>query len=388
MDKPSLARLQLFELVLAIALVTGCAQNNNNPDTSSLLITPIASMTSIMETSPTSDPTAISTESVWEIMENWSPANQIRVMLIDRSGDLWTGGPGGVVHWDLKTNTPTVYALRGNPQNTNVTALSQTTDGTIWVGTFGNGLARFDGSSWRTFTTEDGLPGNNIVAQTVTSLGELWFTTKKDNSLEDAHFAHFDGTNWIIEQGTAFQHLATLPDDSLVGVYNPPPVGGIYFTSYPGIFDGQRWNDLGIYPGDWVDAITVAPDGVLWVAIGDTVHRYENSVWKELIPPWKGMDFTFVSSIAVSAENIAWFGFSRYAAFDLDPCGERSDSVEEVGVYRYDGKTWTHFTTEDGLIDNKICAISLDLSGNVWFGSYDKGVSRFNGETWTSYIVP
>jgi hypothetical protein len=100
------------------------------------------------------------------------------------------------------------------------------------------------------------------------------------------------------------------------------------------------------------------------------------------------MDFTFVSSIAVSAENIAWFGFSRYAAFDLDPCGERSDSVEEVGVYRYDGKTWTHFTTEDGLIDNKICAISLDLSGNVWFGSYDKGVSRFNGETWTSYIVP
>jgi ligand-binding sensor domain-containing protein len=301
---------------------------------------------------------------------------------------LWTGGTEGVILWDLKINTPIVYAMSGGSENTNVIALSQTSDGAIWAGTFGNGLARFDGSSWRSFTTKDGLPGNYIVAQTVTSLGELWFTTQKDNSLEDAHFAHFDGTNWIIEKGTAFQRLVTLPDDSIVGVYNAPPVGGIYFNSQLGVFDGQNWSDLGVYPGEWVDAITIAPDGVIWFATRDSVYRYENNIWEELIPPWAGRDFTPVSSMAVSTENVAWFGFSRYAAFDLDPCGSRSDSVEERGVYRYDGKTWTHFTTEDGLVDNKICAISLDLSGNVWFGSFDKGVSRFDGENWTSYIVP
>jgi len=309
-------------------------------------------------------------------------------MLIDQSGDLWTGGQGGVVNWDLKINTPTVYAIRGESENTNVVALSQTSDGAIWAGTFGNGLARFDGSSWGTSTTKDGLPGNYIVAQTVTSLGELWFTTQKDNSLEDSHFVHFDGTNWIIEKGIAFQRLVTLPDDSIVSVYNEPPVNGIYFNSRLGIFDGRSWNDLGIYPGEWADAITVAPDGVIWFATRDTVYRYENHIWKEIIPPWVGKDFTSVSSIAVSADNVAWFGFSRHVAFDIDPCGDRSDSDEERGVYRYDGKTWTHFTTEDGLIDNKICAITLDPSGNVWFGSFDKGVSRYDGQGWKSYVIP
>ena len=55
---------------------------------------------------------------------------------------------------------------------------------------------------------------------------------------------------------------------------------------------------------------------------------------------------------------------------------------------RYDGKLWMHFTTKDGLIDNKICAINIDANDNVWFGSFDKGVSRFDGKTWTSYVVP
>jgi ligand-binding sensor domain-containing protein len=61
--------------------------------------------------------------------------------------------------------------------------------------------------------------------------------------------------------------------------------------------------------------------------------------------------------------------------------------TEEIGVYRYNGQSWTHFTTADGLVDNKICAITIGPDGNVWFGSYDQGVSRFDGTAWTSYII-
>jgi len=69
-------------------------------------------------------------------------------MLIDWSGDLWASGPSGLVHWDLDTDKPTYYVISANAENTNVVALSQTPDNAIWVGTFGNGIARFDGTIW------------------------------------------------------------------------------------------------------------------------------------------------------------------------------------------------------------------------------------------------
>ncbi len=398
MNQLYFSRLRLFGLVVTIALVTGCVGNHNatrisssTPVTSTPLVLPKESSTPTVEVvSPTADLTTASVETkpVWEVMKNWSAANQIRTVLIDQSGNLWTGGPGGVVHWDLKTNTPTIYAIRGEPENTNVVALSQTPDGAIWAGTFGKGLARFDGKTWKSFTTVDGVPGNYSVAQTVTSDGELWVAIQKDNSLEDSHFVRFDGTNWITEKGIAFQRLVTLPNDSIVSVYNEPPIGGTYFNSEVGIFDGQNWNDLGVYPGEWIGAITVAPDGVIWFATDNAIYRYVHQMWTKMAPPWKGKDFTSVSSMAISKDGLAWFGFSRHVAFDLDPCGDRSDSGEERGIYRYNGKIWTHFTADDGLVDNKICAIALDPSGNVWFGSFDKGVSRFDGHNWTSYVVP
>lgn len=52
------------------------------------------------------------------------------------------------------------------------------------------------------------------------------------------------------------------------------------------------------------------------------------------------------------------------------------------GVYRYDGKTFTNFTTKDGLNSNGVFAIYEDKKGNIWFGT-DKGLSRFDGKTFT-----
>jgi len=48
------------------------------------------------------------------------------------------------------------------------------------------------------------------------------------------------------------------------------------------------------------------------------------------------------------------------------------------GAYRFDVTTekFTHFTTEDGLIDNHISSILEDKAGNLWFGT-EKGVCRY-----------
>ncbi len=54
------------------------------------------------------------------------------------------------------------------------------------------------------------------------------------------------------------------------------------------------------------------------------------------------------------------------------------------GVSRFDGSNWITYTVEDGLAENTVRAIAVDLEGGVWFGTI-AGVSYFKDETWTTY---
>lgn len=58
-----------------------------------------------------------------------------------------------------------------------VISLAVDRQGIVWAGTWGGGLARFDGREWRNFTTADGLPGNHIFMLHLGEDGRLWIGT-------------------------------------------------------------------------------------------------------------------------------------------------------------------------------------------------------------------
>ncbi|HTF02654.1 MAG TPA: two-component regulator propeller domain-containing protein [Bacteroidia bacterium] len=53
------------------------------------------------------------------------------------------------------------------------------------------------------------------------------------------------------------------------------------------------------------------------------------------------------------------------------------------GVYRYDGKTLTHFTTKDGLCHNQVREIKEDKSGNIYINTIG-GISKFDGRVFVT----
>lgn len=55
----------------------------------------------------------------------------------------------------------------------------------------------------------------------------------------------------------------------------------------------------------------------------------------------------------------------------------------DLGVYRFDGKTLVHFTADDGLVSNRIRGIQEDRAGNVYFTTYE-GISRFDGNAFST----
>ena len=60
-----------------------------------------------------------------------------------------------------------------------IISLEVTPDGTVWNGTWGGGLSRFDGKQWLNFTDEDGLPSNHIFMLYLDQKNDLWVGTSK-----------------------------------------------------------------------------------------------------------------------------------------------------------------------------------------------------------------
>jgi len=59
----------------------------------------------------------------------------------------------------------------------------------LWAGTWGGGLARFDGEEWINFTESEGLAGDIVYALAEDEAGVLWVGTNKGLS-------RFDGNSW------------------------------------------------------------------------------------------------------------------------------------------------------------------------------------------------
>jgi ligand-binding sensor domain-containing protein len=320
-------------------------------------------------------------ESAWKIVTHQPGANQIRAMLFDQSGNLWAGGPDGLVRWDLETGAPTIYVFSADPETSNVVALAQTTDGSLWVGTYGHGLFRFDGKTWQKFTTQEGLPGNYTISLSASKNGKLWVDTYKNkhlSELEVGYFGLFDGQNWFDGIGGGFLRIAEAPNGMVWGVSRDYGIT---------MYNGTTWSDSEL-ANETITAMTIDTEGKVWLASSETLFRFDGENWIEIAAISRWIGNTSVSSIAVVKEDIAWLGLSYIDPDVIDQCGIYYTSVEEMGAYRFDGKVWTHFTTEDGLVDNKICDIETGPDGTIWFGSFNKGISHFDGSAWVSYVLP
>jgi ligand-binding sensor domain-containing protein len=63
--------------------------------------------------------------------------------------------------------------------------------GNIWFGTQA-GISVFDGSSWTTYTTDNGLVSNNILSLATDQDGVVWIGTEGGiSSFEDEKFINY-----------------------------------------------------------------------------------------------------------------------------------------------------------------------------------------------------
>jgi ligand-binding sensor domain-containing protein len=105
--------------------------------------------------------------------------------------------------------------------------------------------------------------------------------------------------------------------------------------------------------------------GNIWIAAFDGGFRYD------------GKSFTNITSTVSSA---------RFFSVLADRKGNVWFGSIGSGVYRYDGTSFQHFTTRDGLPNNEIVSIYEDKAGTIWFGA-NGGVSRYDGKSFRNYVM-
>jgi ligand-binding sensor domain-containing protein len=110
--------------------------------------------------------------------DNGLPCNDVRASCIDRAGNLWFGldaHPGGYVYkYDGSNFLPAdgLGQFKSNPVR-----LIEDQQGNLWIGTWENGVGKYDGKHLEVYTTDNGLPNNSVFSIYQDSSGNIWFGT-------------------------------------------------------------------------------------------------------------------------------------------------------------------------------------------------------------------
>ena len=95
-----------------------------------------------------------------------------------------------------------------------IVSLQVDQDGSVWAGTWGGGLAHFDGSNWKNYTMSNGLPANHVFALHQDHRGRLWVGTSKGLALREGEgFRTFTTADGLYSN--AVFSIATAANDTL-----------------------------------------------------------------------------------------------------------------------------------------------------------------------------
>ena len=282
---------------------------------------------------------------------NWVSYNNVQGVNTIAAGPdkvMWFGNRDGLTRFD--GNTWVLYSANDVMQNTYVTSIAFDPYGKVWVGTGGE-LFWIDGETWYRFETS---AVNNIQ---IDDEGFLW-------SLNSTGLERYNiNTN---EWSVYFGHEA-VHDTYKFKSYAIDDNNIIYIGSERGLsrYDGEKWT-LHVpeekLPGKIINAVVADNKGNIYFGGKDGVSRFDGGKW-EVIYRYPHI---YVTVMTIGFDGDLWIGTH--------------------GVSRYNGRTWTSYTTHDGLANNSIYALDIDSDGNVWAGTLN-GISCFQDNKWKTYTT-
>lgn len=295
--------------------------------------------------------------------------NNVHCSLQDKAGNLWFGTTGdGLFKYDGKTFTQ--FTTSNGLNHNSVNHILEDKDGKIWIGTDA-GLVLYDGKTFKEIKIpfRKNIPANRYEVLSIMQdkSGKLWFATIDGVYIYDP--ARRSDSTELRADGKSFNFFK-VADDSTDCIYKmeyilEDNVGNIWFGGRcnKGVFryDGKSITNLKPDGDNWAWPVLQDKNGNIWFSSWKGVYSYDGKSFTKN----ESLSNSPVTRIIEDKKGNLWFG------------GD--------GLSRYDGKSFTRFTTKDGLINNSIWSILEDRTGVLWVGTRETILHRFDGKTFTSY---
>lgn len=301
-------------------------------------------------------------------------SNAVSGMVSGSDGAVWLGiyGSGLARHKDGRFQ---LFTQKDGLAGDDVSCLARTSDGVLWIGTATNGLSRYDGRAFRNFSTKDGLTARVIVALAAGPQNEIWMGTQGAGALR------YDGSSFM--DYTTAQGLAGNTVFSIL----PTARGEVWFGTKNGLvrlFDG-RFATYGRAKDRLADAAVLDlwqdAHGILWMATLAGLTRYDGHAWSTLRAS-DGLGANQVLSILQDRRGAFWLsteqGIARYVPDRTVPRPPRvrvladQEYTDTNEIVRFTAGQWTVF---------RLDAVDLKTRGDLrrfrW--QFAKGTPEIEG---------
>jgi ligand-binding sensor domain-containing protein len=300
--------------------------------------------------------------SVWKTIDisKYFLSNQpITVLFTDHLGSVWTGSyGGGVVRFEGETGK----AFPAGDSLSNARDIVCDKDGVQWFAA-SNGVWSMDGDHWKQYTTKDGLPSNDIRCAAVEPGGARWFGTSQGG-------VRFDGASWKIissQEGLVHGSVRSIAIDHK-GVVWFGTDGGV--TSYDIGGKMTSYTSENELLSNRVTGITVDGKNKIWICYRydrKGISQFDGSEWKHIATANSGLPSDKVNDIRCGPDGILWFAL-------------------DIGAASYDGTSWKLYSSQNGLVTDSIARILIDSGNRKWFQYTEPtGITRFDGKVWSTF---
>jgi ligand-binding sensor domain-containing protein len=294
-------------------------------------------------------------------------------LLVFATGVAGAGDDGDAV---TVSGPPNLVELRGGgpdhrPAPDAISAfvrrIFEDSQGNLWLGTNGDGVARFDGESLVDFAAAEGFVGEAVRGIVEDHDQHLWFATNRGvTRYADGRFTHYTTAHGLSANDT----WAIFVDGS----------GTVWAGTQDGpcTFDGERFVPVaipaaaerdharGVSGPRMVRDIMQDDTGRIWIAAEAGVFHYDGTTVTSF-SDGTALEGQSINCMLEDGDGNVWF------------------ATHYDGVIRYDGHTFTNVSDESGLRGTEVWNLYLDHDGDIWFPVENEGLVRTDGHTYETF---
>ncbi len=284
------------------------------------------------------------------------PSDSVTAIIQTRDGFLWIGTTAGLVRFDGVKFTRVNLMGPAADLNVGITALCEDADGFLWVGTQSDGLYELAGGKVLHYTRTQGLLDENVTSLAADNQESIWIGTKSGLNL----FKQQKFQSFTVRDG--------LPDNLISGVHVARS-GTVWITTRNGMcrfingriapyeFQTESQGRSPEYLGAYEDR-----RGNLW-AFGDTY----------LINLAEGKRFNYFRSSESASVRIWSLCEGRDGRLWIGTSGR--------GLYCFEDNSFQPVTLDENRGPYDVRAICEDREGNLWLGTSGGGLLQLRPQS-------